>query len=313
MAFEDDLGLDSTQPSAFDYTLSATGLISRTFGLWSRKLAQYIIIIGLFGAASAAVSFLLFFTLFGTIGVIGSDPISSLFSFFASTTFPSIPVITATLLFTIVAFVINAVVIGGTIKFALDDYSGLRADIWQSISHATGKLGSIIIVQILISLLISAVTVPSLIMIASAMEGIDLTDPFNPIIPPGSFELMMGAFGFLLVGGIFALYISARLVPTLAIVIDTDLSAIDSLKKSWGLTSGNVIHVIAGQILLGIVVIIIGAVVSSLTFGLYPYDLVVGNIVTSLLFGSLNFIFAVVLYRDLGSRTDSSTLQDLMI
>lgn len=313
MAFDDDLGLDSSQPSAYDYSLSATGLISRMFSLWSRKLTQYIIIIGFFGAACAGVSFLLLFTLFGGIGVIDAEPISYFFSFFTYTTLPDMTFITVTLLFAVVAFVINAIVIGATIKFALDDYSGIRADIGMSISHSTGKMMNLMIVQLLISLLISAATIPGLALMSSAMEGFDISDPFNPIFSPESIETLLTAFGLLLIGGIVVLYLVVRLAPTLAIVIDTDLSPIDSLKKSWELTSGNVVHVFAGQILLGIVMIVIGAIVSAVAYSLYPFDLVVASIATALLFGSLNYIYAVVLYRDLSSRTGTSTLDELML
>jgi hypothetical protein len=172
---------------------------------------------------------------------------------------------------------------------------------------------NIIIVQLLISLLISAVITPSVILLGDAMEVIDITNPFDPIFPPGSIETLMTAFVYLLVGGIIALYITVRLAPTLAIVIDTDLNAIDSMKKSWNITGGNVLHVFVGQILLGIAVIAIGAIVGAVVYVLYPFDLVVASIVTALLFGSLNYIYAVVLYRDLGSRTESSTLDELML
>lgn len=313
MAFDDDLGLTPSQPSTFDYSVSAIGLMSRTISLWSRKLVQYITIIGIFGAISGVFSFLLLFTLFDSIGVIGADPVSQYFSFFTYTVFPSDFFITVTLLFALVAFIINAIVIGATIKFALDDYGGLGASIGTSFSHSYGRMLNIIIIQLVISFLVSAATVPSLVMISRAMEVIDISDPFNPIFPPGSIELMMEAFALLLIGGIFALYILARLAPTLAIVIDSDLSVIDSLKKSWELTSGNVLHVLAGQILLSITVIVIGGVVGLFTYQLYPFDLVVASIVTTLLFGSLNFIFGVVLYRDLRSRTGTSSLEELML
>ena len=130
MALEDGFGHDPSQPIDQDYVLSATGLVSRTFGLWSRKLAQYIIIIGLFGAVCGGVSFILLFTLFESIGTIAADPISSFYSFFMYATFPSTPFITATILFSLIAFVINAIVVGATIKFTLDDYSGIEADIF---------------------------------------------------------------------------------------------------------------------------------------------------------------------------------------
>jgi hypothetical protein len=319
LAFDDGLGLDPSTQDTQNYSVSATGLISRTLTLWSRKLIQYIIIIGIFGAACAGVSYLLLVILFSSIGVIGADPISSFFSFFAYTTFPDFPFIVAILLFSVVAFVINALVIGATIKFALDDYSSFVADVGMSFSHAFGKIKNIIIVQSLLSLLISVATVPSMIMLSRVMEVIDISDPFNPIFPSGSIETMMTAFGLLLVGGIFVLYFMIRFAPTLAIVTDTELSAIDSLKKSWELTSGNFMHVFAGQIFIGILVIIIGAVVSSVMLTVFmfnPVSIVAETIVIALLFGSLNYIYAAVLYRDLSSRrgaAPSSTLDDLMI
>ncbi|MBY8996172.1 MAG: hypothetical protein KGD60_00475 [Candidatus Thorarchaeota archaeon] len=319
MAFDDGLGLDPSTQDTQNYSVSATGLISRTLTLWSRKLIQYIIIIGIFGAACAGVSYLMLVALFNSIGVIGADPISHFFSFFTYTTFPDIPFIVAILLFSVVAFVINALVIAATIKFALADYGGFVADVGMSFSHAIGKIKNIIIIQSLLSLLISVATFPGLVMFSRAMEVIDISDPFNLILSPESIEMLMTAFGFLLVGGIFVLYFMIRFAPTLAIVTDTELSAIDSLKQSWELTSGNFMHVFAGQILIGILVIVIGAVVSSVmdaVFMLDPVSIVPEAIVIALLFGSLNYIYAAVLYRDLSSRrgaAPSSTLDDLMI
>ena len=59
MAFDDDLGLDPSQPSAYDYTLSATGLVSRTISLWFGRIVQYIIIVGIISAVCVAVSVVL--------------------------------------------------------------------------------------------------------------------------------------------------------------------------------------------------------------------------------------------------------------
>ncbi|MFW9974962.1 MAG: hypothetical protein ACFFDQ_06845, partial [Candidatus Thorarchaeota archaeon] len=259
MAFDDGLGLEPSDSYPESYSVSATGLISNTFSLWARKLGQYIIIVGIPGIALTVLSFLFLMILFNAIGVITTNPITYFFDLFTYTTLPELSIITMSLVFATVAFIINAVVTGAAIKFALDDYAGSKSEIGSSFSHASSKTWKIIVVQILLAIIVSAAITPSLILTGIAMESVDISDPFNPIFPPGSIELILAAFVLLIVGGIVALYISARFAPTLAIVVNTDMSAIDSLKNSWELTSGNVLHVLAGQILLGISVIVLNA------------------------------------------------------
>jgi hypothetical protein len=315
LAFEGELGHDPSQPVAHDYAVSATGLVSRTISLWTRKLAQYIIIVGVIGAACVALSFILLFGLFGTIGTLGADPISYLLSLFF---YPESDYILLglSLGFAIFAFILNAIIYGAAIKFTLDEYGGNGGDVSTSFSHSFGRVLNVIIVQIILGFLVAIVLTPATIMTNRAMDMIDITDPFNPIFPPGSVELLMTAFALLMVGGIFLIYVQVRFVPTLAIVIDTDLSAIDSLKRSWGLTSGNFFHVFGGYILLGLAVIVLGLIVSSvlyLTFLPPSFLSLIESLVSVLLFGALTYIFTVVIYRDLSSRTVSSTLDDLMI
>ncbi|MFX1560256.1 MAG: hypothetical protein ACFFBL_06695, partial [Promethearchaeota archaeon] len=149
-----------------------------------------------------------------------------------------------------------------------------------------------------------------------AMDMIDISDPFNPIIPPGSMELLMSAMALFLLGGIILIYIQVRFAPTLAVVVDTDLSAIDSLKKSWNLTSGNFLHVFGGYILLMLVVIVLGvllSVVVGFAFLPYSYLLVIDSVISALLFGAFNYIFAVVLYRDLVSRKGISEFPEYVL
>ncbi|MHA1936491.1 MAG: hypothetical protein ACW97A_14570 [Candidatus Thorarchaeota archaeon] len=313
MAFEDGLEPEPSQPPTQDFTVSATGIVSRTLSLWTRKIIQYIIIVGIVGAGLVVVSYVMVLTILGTIGVLGTDPVTYLFGLFTLTSFPDLTMIVVSLMFAIVAFVVNAIVGGAAIKFALDDYGERRGEIGTSFSHSFGRAIHIIIVLLVISFLVSIVTAPSLYISTIALEGIDISDPFNPIFPPGALELMMASFVLLIVGWIFTVYISARFAPTLAIVIDTDLSAIDSLKKSWELTSGNVLHVLVAQILFIIAVFVLQLIISfALTFVLLfnPLLLVLEVIVSALLFGSLTFIFAAVLYRDLLSRSGQVASQD---
>ncbi|MFW9926804.1 MAG: hypothetical protein ACFFDM_08565 [Candidatus Thorarchaeota archaeon] len=305
MAFEDGLGIDASQPRDEDYTLSATGLVSQTLNLWTRKIVHYILIVGIVSVATTLISFVLLFTIFGRIGVILEDPFTYLFGVFSLSTLPDLTLLAITVGFGIIAFVINAILSGAGIKFALDDYTGQNAEIGASFSHSFRKITRIITVQLIMTFIVSVVTGPSLAMLGSAMEGIDITDPFNPIISPEAIQLLLMASMLLFVGGIFIVYITIRLAPALAIVVDTDLSAIDSLKKAWELTSGNFFHVFGGQILIVLAVGILGILVTfGLTTFMYenPYALVVESTITALLFSAPNLIFIAVLYRDLRSR-----------
>jgi hypothetical protein len=316
LAFEDDLGHDASQPMAQDYTVSATGLVSRTISLWSRKLAQYIIIVGVINAAFVAIPFVLLLILFDIIGTLGIDPINYVISLFFLESSPELAFIAMSIGFATIAFVINAIISGAAIKFTLDEYGGNRGEIGTSFSHSFGRTLTIIIVQLILSFLVAIVLTPATILATRALEMIDISDPFNPIIPPGAIELLMAALGFFVVGGIILIYFQTRFAPTLAIVIDTDLSAFDSLKKSWKLTSGKFFHVFGSLILLNIAVLILGLIVDAgLTFTLWPESslLVIESFISALLFSSLSLIFTAILYRDLMSRTVTSDFPEYVL
>jgi len=315
LAFEDDLGYDRAHPMAQEYTLSATGLVSRTISLWSRKILQYVIIVGVIGAAFTVFSFLLLYAIFGMIGTLGADPVSFLISLYFDPLLDSV-LLVVSFGFAIVAFVLNAIIYGAAIKFTLDEYGGTGGNVGASFSHSFGRVLNIIIVQLILGSIVAIILTPATILTTRAMDMIDISDPFNPIFPPGSIELLISAFALFLIGGIFLIYIQVRFIPTLAIVIDTDLSVIDSLKKSWELTSGNFFHVFGSIILVNIVIVILDLIVStfvSITQWPLSYLYVIQAVVTALLFSSLTYIFTSVLYRDLSSRTGSSTLEELMI
>jgi hypothetical protein len=324
------LAFDELGPSQMDaqkYAVNATGVVSRTLGLWKRHLVQYIIIVGIFGASTTLISFIILFTLFGTIGTLGTDPVSYIVSNLFFTSLPDSNLIVISLLFACVVFIINAILGGAAIKYALDDYGARGGDIRASLSHSYGKILNFIAVQLVISLISAIVFYPGLLLLSNAMGSIDISDPYNPIIPPGAVEMILEGFVILLVGSLITIYFSARLAPTTAIVIDTDLSAIDSLKKSWAITSGNVLHVIGSWFIFGMAFAVLGFLVEGLVFlplytmylfgyissafdSFYP---VIGGVFTALLFWTLNYIFSVVLYRDLSSRVKESSLDELMI
>lgn len=315
MAFEEDLGYDPSQPHVEDYTLSATGLVSKTLSLWLRKFVQYVVMVGLVNVVLTLISFVVLSTLFGIIGILVTDPISYVFSIFTLSSFPDTTRIAISITFAVIAFVIGAVLIGAAIKFALDDYAGQEAEIGMSFSHSFGKVARIVTVQLVMTFIVSIVLFPSLAMMTRAIDGVDISDPYNPIITQEAIQLMVMGSLLMIVGGIIVLYISARLYPTTAIVVDTDLSAIDALRKSWEITSGNVLHVIGAVMLMGIVTGLLGLLGLGIAavLPLNPYAMVIEVCITSLLFSALFPIFIAVLYRDLMSRTEESDLPKYLL
>ncbi|TET09328.1 MAG: hypothetical protein E3J86_08505 [Candidatus Thorarchaeota archaeon] len=274
---------------------------------------QYVVIIGFISIATTLISFIIIFTIFGTIGLLSTDPINYLFGIFALSSTPDLILIAVTVIFGVIAFVVNAILSGAAIKFSLDDYAGQEAEIGSSFSHTFGKTARIVTVQVILTLIVSAVTGPSLAIMSSALDGIDISDPFYPIITPEAIQQMIMGSMLLLFGGIFILYITIRFAPALAIVVDTDLSAIDSLKKAWELTSGNFLHVLGGQILIGLAVVLL-TMIASVPFGIFmisnlytiginQYAIVIQVIITALLFSAPPLIYTAVLYRDLMSRS----------
>jgi membrane-anchored glycerophosphoryl diester phosphodiesterase (GDPDase) len=314
----DELGQSPSQKDAQKYTLSATEVVTRTLGLWKRHLIQYIVIVGIIGAGIVAVSFVVLFALFGTIGVLGTDPVTYLVSFLAFPSLPDPTLIGVTMLFASVAFIVNAILGGAATKFALDDYSANNGDIRTSLSHSFSKALNFIAVQLVTSFLTAILLYPGLNILMNAVLSIDLTDPYNPVFPPDAMEMALTGAVLLLAGGLILIYILPRLAPATAIVIDSNLSAIGSLKKSWALTSGNVMHVIGCWFIFGIIVDIFVVLVNVFTYllryvNLESYALVIESIIGALLFWALNYIFSVVLYRDLSSRVKESSLDELLL
>jgi membrane-anchored glycerophosphoryl diester phosphodiesterase (GDPDase) len=243
-------------------------------------------------------------SVFGLVDILPSDPINYLFSIFSLTTTPDMTIVILSVAFGIVAFIVNAVLSGAAIKFALDDYGGQTANVGMSFSHAFGKITRIVTVQLIMTLIFSAITAPSLNLMMRGLEGIDIYT-YPPTIDPEAMQLLtMGAM-LLMVGGIFILFITVKFAPALAIVVDTDLSAIDSLKKAWAITSGNFLHVLGGQILIGFAVGLLGMIITvplGVFMFLNPWALVAGTIFVALLFSAPSLIYIAVLYRDLMAR-----------
>ena len=308
MENDEGLGLEPSAPAEQDFTVSALDLVTRTLKVWVRKLPSYILIVGLLGVAFSLLQLAVFYALYGVLGFdllvyVGADIINTLMGLFVTApTAMAIEIIIIAIVLTVVGMVVNAVIAGGGIKFALDDYGSHQADVGTSLSFAFSRLSTMIVAQFLLALIVSGALAPGMFLLLGAMATID---PLNPSME--ALNMILMALPLLLIGAIVALYFAIRLSPTSAVVIAEDLSAIDSIKRAWNLTSGNFLHIFGGQLLLGIAVGVIGVVLGWLLIPLLIYGnaftLYISGLISALFFSAISYVFAAVLYRDLESRS----------
>ncbi len=307
MENDEGLGLEPAAPPEQDFTVSALDLVTRTFKVWVRKLPSYILIVGLLGVAFSLLQFAVFYALYGTLAFdlllyVSTDIINTLLGLATAEPFVAIEIVIIAIVLTVVRMIVNAVIAGGGIKFALDDYGSRQADVRTSLSFAFSRLSTMIVAQFLLTLIVAGALAPGMYLFLGAFASID---PLNPSME--ALSAIMMALPFIFIGLVVSLYFSIRLAPTNAVVIAEDLGAIDSLKRAWELTTGNFLHIFGGQILLGIAVGVIALVPGWLLVPLVFYDLAlvlyVSVLISSLLFIAINYVFEAVLYRDLESRS----------
>ena len=303
MGIDDGVGLEPSAPPEQDFTVSALDLVTRTLKVWVRKLPSYILIVGLLGVAFSLLQLAVFYALYGVLGFdllvyVGADIINTLMGLFVTApTAMAIEIIIMAIVLTVVGMVVNAVLAGGGIKFALDDYGSHQADVGTSLSFAFSRLPTMIVAQFLLALIVSGASAPGTYFLFYALFSVDSS----------SLIMTLMALPLTWIGLIVSLYFSIRLSPTSAVVVAEDLGAIDSMKKAWKLTTGNFWHIFGGQIPLVIALVVIGLVVGMLLFPLAFYGqalvLYVSALISSLLFGAISYVFAAVLYKDLESRS----------
>jgi len=285
------------------FRVSWTGLVSRTFSLWGRKLIQYCTIASIPIIINLALQAVILYVAFGAlaltmIGSISTDPLSLVLSLFTSTL--DITYLLVSIPLMIVSIVVSAVVVGGVIKLALDNYGAPdMGDARESISFAFSRIVTLIAVQLISTLIMVAMMLPGLILTIYAALTFD-------------FLLSFLALGLMLIGLLFGLYLSVRLAPSTAVVIAEDKSAIDSIKRAWTLSSGQFGHIFAGTILLGIVVVIVGGIILIVSapiillgFGNIVLALTLAvaiSAITGIFVQPLSSIFYAVLYKDLVER-----------
>lgn len=311
MVFDEGPSFDEPgQPYTRDYTVTWTELVSRTFTLWTRKLIQYIMIAGIPVIIYAVLEFLVLYAFMGSyatdyIGTISADPLSLILNLFLLTgDFTFIMIMVSLML---VSVIISSFVAGATYKFAFDNYgSPDSGNVRDSFSFAIERLVPLILMQLIVSGIIIAIMLPGLILTLSSMLTYDLVG------------IMLG-FGVLMISMLITLYVIVRLSVAVVLVITEDNSVIDSLKRAFAMTSGQFWHIFAGQMLMGIAVGLLGMVLivialpltmifGSAVIGVLIVAVIIG-IISQLFFSPLSYIFGIVLYRDLESRT-STTVQE---
>ncbi len=313
MAFDEGPSPEGpAQPNQQDFTVSWTGLVSRTFTLWGRKLAQYIAIVGLpiiiiAGIEAVTIWYFLGVAGLATFSAAPTSPfslITSLIGFSGATV--TLPYLAVQLGVSIISMIVFAFVAGACIKLALDNYGTPdKGSVGESMSTAVGKIVPLIVVQLITGGILILLEIPGLVVMSSVI--INLTDIYAMQAVLGT--LLMGMV-LMYAGLIIGLYITVRLAVAPALVIAEDKSAIGALKQSFSMAGGHFWHIFAGQILLGIVVGIIGIVITAFGLGFLLtgitttalIGLIVLAMIAQLLTSPLNYIFGAVLYRDLTSR-----------
>ncbi|MHA1481654.1 MAG: hypothetical protein ACTSQZ_09560 [Candidatus Thorarchaeota archaeon] len=281
---------DGPPPQAF--TVSITELVTRTFTLWTRKLVPYVAIVGALSVFLIALGVAIGVFL---PSIVYASDLTSLFSLLLGTTVSDYSTfVVVSLLVILIGLVITAIISGAATHYALEDYGYKRADVGTSVSHALSKFVSIFLVLLIVQLLNAAVVGP---LGYFTLESIDITDPLNPVINMDAMNGMLMMFVFAIV----LMYVNIRITPTSAIILAEDRSAIDSFKRAFELTGGNFFHIFAGLFLMLITVAVIDIVIT----------LVVGSfiaiLISAMVLASLNYVFQAVLYRDLLSRTATSS------
>lgn len=305
---EVDSGPAPSGPSEPSFVVSAFGLVSRTISLWARKLLSYVAISALAGIGFIAIQAVVFWAMYGIVGLVGvgnvgTDPFSVLTQFllFGGGGFDFL----MALVLMLIGMVIYALVGGAVVKLALDNYGTPNAgSASASMGFALGRVATLIGAQLILGLILSGIMTPALIILAAAPAS-----PYDP-----AFAGFMMTFAVVLfVSLAVMIYVSVRMRPLVAVVIAEDLSVMESIKRTFPLTSRCFWHVLGGTILLGITTAILAAVVGMLLSPMFVYSGYWGYVilaaVSALVINPLDYVFQGVLYKDLLSRSSSQTQQ----
>jgi len=260
----------------------------------------------------AVLEFLVLYAFLGSfasayIGTISSDPLSIILNLFLFTGVlftGDLTIMAIVISLTLVSVIIASFVAGATYKFAFDNYgSPDGGNVRDSFSFAIERIVPLILMQLIVSGIILVIMLPGLILTLSSVIAYDLV------------AILLG-FGTLMISLLIALYLLVRLSVAVVLVITEDNSVIDSLKRAYAMTSGQFWHIFTGQMLMGLAVGLLGTVLivialpltmifGSALIGIIIVAVILG-IISQLFFSPITYIFGIVLYRDLESRTSTT-------
>ncbi|MFX0044977.1 MAG: hypothetical protein ACFE8Z_03950 [Candidatus Hermodarchaeota archaeon] len=304
-------GIDEQAPPEGDFVVGSTGLVSRTLSVWGKNILTFIILFGILSAIFTVVRFFVLWMIFGDpnsaqflMGYMGTDPFSFFIGLFSLVQLNLIQpdmmdtFVSVSLLLMVVSMIVYAVLIGATIKYSIDDYGRGQAHTGESVSVALGRSGTLIMAQLIVGFISAVLFAPALFYILLFPLTIATVTTFLVVI--------LATF-------VLVFYVSIRLAPTAAVVIVEDRSALDSVRRAFDMTSGQFWHVFAGQIILGIVVVILDIIVGLFLIGVAVELGWLGGllpvVISGLLFVAIPYVFQAVLYLDLEARSLETSQQ----
>ncbi|MHA2240590.1 MAG: hypothetical protein ACXACE_03195 [Candidatus Thorarchaeota archaeon] len=268
-----------------DFSVSSSELVTRTLSLFKRKFASYILIVGV---AQFLYAFIINFIVFSFFGLT-SPGSASLF-------------IIAMVILSMIGTILLTVVAGGAIKLALDNYgSPSEGEAGPSLSFAVSRAVKLIATELILSSILFLIMSPVVLVL---LAGLPAFDPYNVY---AYMTVMMTIGPVLAICGVIMVYVSVRLAPIIAVVIAEDKSVIESVKRTWVLTSGRFWHIFFGQMMLAFVIGLIAGVIGVFTLPLLFsggfWILILSSSISLLFFSPVMYIFQAVLYKDLLSQT----------
>jgi hypothetical protein len=291
-----------------DFLVNVTTLISKTANLYSAKIGVYVLMIGLTQFLWGLLGNLLFFSSspffrpFYT-ATMGTDPFALLTSVLNLIGFSSSSIIW-NLVFYSVGAVIFAVVCGGAIRYILNIYRDhLQGNAKTCFSFAKSRAGTLISIQLVIGSVVLLIVSPILI---ALVEGIVVLYPIQPYSYLNALIYYLPPVVICFLG---AFYVSVRFTLAPVAALAEDLNMQNSLRRSWELTRGNLIHTFKGALL---IMILLGVLTSAMTFlalmlffGFSVWMTIIPAAINQLFLSPIFCVFEVVLYMDLLARKKS--------
>ena len=255
---------ESLGPDTRDFSVSSSELVTRTLSLFKRKFISYILIVGVVQFVYAFIINLIVFSFFGLTspGIFSSDPFSIIGGLMGLVGSAGVFIL-AIVALSMIGTILLTVVAGGAVKLALENYgSPSEGEASPSLSFAISRAVKLIATQLILSSILFLIMSPVVLVFLTNIVTFDPYDIYAYM------TAMMTIGPVLAICGAVMLFVSVRLAPIIAVVIAEDKSVIESVKRTWVLTSGRFWHVFFGQMMLAFVIGLIAGVIGVFTLPL---------------------------------------------